>query len=846
MSQNTNNINLDDLKQKLSSIPIDINKQIIDGYTNYISNTFYYDYYKISNYVDKSSMQKSTDPIYAKIIENYNNFIQTIENRIFISLLNDSFYNIMYYSYYESIFQQMILNALSSVNISLEEKQYLLKLIKIYYKNLHTSPLDFNNKINIFRLIAEFVEIGNYDKNFQSLLKSTDYSNNILNNLLPITSSNLITFYDLIKYMLGDKINYSLYDLINGYTFPLPSNIIFNTDEIGIFSLLQYMRISDIMNIFIGNGYTQQQFINESIIPTDQNISLIRLGKQTVKNNLALTFSKICNSSQDSINAMSTLLLLNKLQIQNPTLSQNGQLNGQLNGPLMGTDTYTFLNDVFRYFYQYVLVTDIEFISKCKELLISIYDNLNATSNRTVNYVINRIKLLFDKDSGIIVTWIKNNGSIYRSSTSNIKVFYNSFFDTLEQIINQIILILVGKEQNPSSYTNPIKSFIQTMISYAKQLIDQNLPNTLINYIGMNCLIDGYQIRDPNNQIQTIDINMIFGYIDFLLKQYQIIPYLYEIKIAYQSSTSYNIISDKSSFNCSIIPIITNTNTCTNLTNLTNPTNKLDNIDATNYINDIIFQLLNIINIAPGKIVNSITDSPLDYVTILLNIISLVNSKSLVIRDDILNSLYSGTNILSDSKLDKLKQDDIINLSDQTNFSQYRDQLKLTYQNILNKFNTESELSTVLIQQNYQYANMIKYKLNEISKNIDLSLFNKSIAKICAYKPYNIVKHFNSIVDIVDNITDPLNSNINLIIRDDKINLYPYFILSKYPYKYDDNTTLVSTIRSKPIISNASINTTVYNTNTNDNGNMIVSFQSNNTEPIKINIELNKEDITYS
>ena len=66
-------IPLDDLKQRLSSIPIDINKQIIDGYTNYISSNFYYDYFKISQFVNgTSSMQQTNDLIYKDIITQHN------------------------------------------------------------------------------------------------------------------------------------------------------------------------------------------------------------------------------------------------------------------------------------------------------------------------------------------------------------------------------------------------------------------------------------------------------------------------------------------------------------------------------------------------------------------------------------------------------------------------------------------------------------------------------------------------------------------------------------------------------------------------------------------------------
>jgi hypothetical protein len=212
--------------------------------------------------------------------------------------------------------------------------------------------------------------------------------------------------------------------------------------------------------------------------------------------------------------------------------------------------------------------------------------------------------------------------------------------------------------------------------------------------------------------------------------------------------------------------------------------------------------------------------------------------------DDFIN-LYQNISYLSDTKLERMQLDNIITQDNKTNFIEYRNNLTFSYQNIINKSYGEILLNESL---NNIPSFLIKFQLNDISKNIDMNLFSRSVAKICTFKPYNIVKHFNSIIDY--SISD---TNIQQILYDQHICLYPYFIITRLPYKYDDNTTLVSAIKSKPVVSNGSIETTVYPYDTsNGNGKLLVSFtkptvaQNTTYEPIKINIQLEKEEINYS
>jgi hypothetical protein len=217
----------------------------------------------------------------------------------------------------------------------------------------------------------------------------------------------------------------------------------------------------------------------------------------------------------------------------------------------------------------------------------------------------------------------------------------------------------------------------------------------------------------------------------------------------------------------------------------------------------------------------------------------------------IISSFYSDTTYLTDNKLDRMCMDDLITISDKTNFIEFRNNLNSSYENILNKSFAENIIKTI---PNIIPDYLVRFQLNEISKNINMNLFSRSVAKICRNKPYNIVKHLNSIIDDTD-----INTNIFSIIKEDSINIYPFFIMNRLPYKYDDNTTLVSAVKSKPVVSTASLDTTVYvnDTNTNTNGtigSMIVSFKQNtttlgsiiDTQAIKINIQLTKEDINYN
>jgi hypothetical protein len=892
---------LDELKLRLSSIPIDINKQIVDGYTNYISSNFYYNYYKIINFVNGPSSMQTNDAIYSSIVGIHNMAIATIEGQTYRSLINDSFYNIMYFSKYEKIFKQMILNAINSENITTEEKQYIIKLINIYHKKLHQNVINTKaNQIDIFRLIAEFSDIIKYDNcDLFTLLTSFDLSNNILNGRFPINNTDQITLYDCIKIVLGDLAYYSLYDLVNGYLTPLPNNITFDLTGIGFFSLLQYVRIIDIMDIYLGKFKIQNIDFQPLSVNILQQSTSITVGKSRIKVVLADALNKIYNLN--SRITLSAILMIDNLRNLSSTMTKTENPSGfklftdQLPQPNMGA--YNFFLDLFSNYYKYVLITDTEFLLKCKILLTDIYNNVNLSGSLKVEYILKRFNLIFNTTDGLIINWIKKNGQTYLTYITpqiNTVEFFRVFFTDLKNLLYDIINVLTGNPTQSSAYIIPIKNFIDTIILQAINFTNTNTNAniSLLDQIGDWYLIENFkqisedarlnrdyqtilqQILTTSTEINqlntgstqtdnvqilgssvqpsvtTINLNThIIPNIRYQFNNYKLFPYFYDLKITNLTSTKYELTNASSiltpiyDVNCETIQ----TKSCTNINFITNQK------DISNYINLSLFIISQSINIVSDKI-STIIRSPLSYTDIILQILQMYNKSPILSSNDntqIISSFYSDTTYLTDNKLDRMCMDDLITISDKTNFIEFRNNLNSSYENILNKSFAENIIKTI---PNIIPDYLVRFQLNEISKNINMNLFSRSVAKICRNKPYNIVKHLNSIIDDTD-----INTNIFSIIKEDSINIYPFFIMNRLPYKYDDNTTLVSAVKSKPVVSTASLDTTVYvnDTNTNTNGtigSMIVSFKQNtttlgsiiDTQPIKINIQLTKEDINYN
>ena len=126
-----------------------------------------------------------------------------------------------------------------------------------------------------------FVDIVTYNGNIRSALRNTSYSNLILNRFYPVNSIETITLYDTIKNILGDKINYSLYDLVYGINTDLPLNLTNTSSSFNIMKMFKYMRIIDLMDIFL-NQYQKNTYANESIQQTQsQNIQQTKTVRTT-------------------------------------------------------------------------------------------------------------------------------------------------------------------------------------------------------------------------------------------------------------------------------------------------------------------------------------------------------------------------------------------------------------------------------------------------------------------------------------------------------------------------------------------------------------------------------------
>ena len=786
-------------------------------------------------------MQIDNDITYGPIINQYKTYLSTKEYKIYVSLINDSFYNIMYYQKYEKIFHQMILNGISSENISIEEKHYLLDLIDIYYNKLHDGIDIFNSnsKLNIFKFISLFNPIITHDGNFESLLKSTEYSNTILNKLFPIYNNDNISFYELIQIIIGDKINYSLYDLIYGINEKLPPDISFSkTDNLKLLEIFQYMRIIDIIKIFL-QTYIKQSNID---VNTDQfNYNIIE--KSILKTQLADSFDNILN--KNSTRTLFSLLLLNKLNIFYKT-EQTIQNNTSI---LVDIKVFAFFQNMAQHFYDYINDNNNNFIGRTKQLLTDIFQYVSMNDNRRVSYIINKFRQLygkldtdynniFNKNTGLIYIWLRQNSKIYndyKNSTLDIEKktisFYDSFFDNLKKTIMDIVCCIMDN----ITYTNPIEHFLTDMFDYAKKIIYSITGSSFIGYIGSLCIINNYEFI-TNDITVPIIIDPTIIHTSLVNKS----NYYGLFNIIYQCSTQI-IASNQSNQQYKLINYTPNGTIDFLFLDAENKDEILNYNNFLDIITDVMFKLMEIINILPTQIIDSIINSKLDYKTILLQI--LIKFAKINDFDSVHNELIKNISFLHDYKLEKMKTDNLLSQNDQDNFINYRNNLEQTYQNILNKMISEENI------KNNVSNSLIKYKLNDINSNINMSLFARSTSKICIYKPYNIVKHFNS---LIDDSTD--KGLLKPILIENKINVYPLFSLIKLPYKYDDNVTIISTMKSKPVIDNCLIETTIFNVNTgnmqDENKNdMIVSFQKddNNTiQPIKININLTKEDINYN
>jgi hypothetical protein len=345
---------------------------------------------------------------------------------------------------------------------------------------------------------------------------------------------------EIIKIVLGEKVNYSLYELVNGVDKNLPSDLTTHnssTNNLEILRMFQYMRIIDLVNIFLGT-FTNQVYPDEQITPTTEQTQIT---KSKLKTSLAKSFNQILNKNSNK--TLYSLLLLNKLNI-----FYRSTQNMQNQTVLIDIRVYNFFQDMAQYFYEYYNNQDNHLLDQIKQLYINIFEHLNIPNNRKVSYIYqkflaiygsfiieqqaNPYKDLFDANNGLIFKWLRYVSSEYakykiglsqlnlsqlnlsQTNPDQLKTltndFYKNFFNSLKTLIIDIIRVIM----DDLNYYVPIERFLNTFFDYAIAIIYDHTDSSFIDYIGKLCLIENYEFQMQSQNITrtfVVDATMIIN-----------------------------------------------------------------------------------------------------------------------------------------------------------------------------------------------------------------------------------------------------------------------------------------------------------------------------------------------